>query len=119
MSKHTPGPWGFWSGYNHLDKIEAQITAEGGDIVIASYNHLIEQGEDNARLMTAAPDLLKALEEMIDNEEQIEFESWLSDFSPSGDSESVHSQWLASSGFEDFCEAVKLQLEAIAKAKGE
>lgn len=61
MSKHTPGPWDYWSGYNPFDKIEAQVTAEGGDIVIASYNHLIEQGEANAQLMAAAPDLLEAL----------------------------------------------------------
>lgn len=59
MSKHTPGPWSHWSGYNHMDKIEAEVTAEGGDIVIASYNHLIEEGEANASLIAAAPDLLQ------------------------------------------------------------
>lgn len=59
---HTPGPWSYWSGYNPYDKIEAQVTAEGGDIVIASYNHLIEQGEANAQIMAAAPDLLEATE---------------------------------------------------------
>lgn len=62
MNKHTPGPWDYWSGYNPYDKIEAQVTAEGGDIVIASYNHMIEQGEANAKLIAAAPDLLTALE---------------------------------------------------------
>lgn len=62
MSKHTPGPWAYWSGYNPYDKIEAQVTAEGGDIVIASYNHLIAEGEANAALIAAAPDLLEALE---------------------------------------------------------
>lgn len=61
MSAHTPGPWAYWSGYNPFDKIEAQVTAEGGDIVIASYNHLIAEGEGNARLIAAAPDLLDAL----------------------------------------------------------
>lgn len=62
MNKHTPGPWSYWSGYNHVDKLEAEVTADGGDIVIASYNSLIEQGEANACLMAAAPELLKALE---------------------------------------------------------
>lgn len=62
MSTHTPGPWSYWSGYNPFDKLEAQVTANGGDIVIASYNSLIEQGEANACLMAAAPELLKALE---------------------------------------------------------
>ncbi|MFL1527877.1 hypothetical protein [Pseudomonas sp. O230] len=60
-TKHTPGPWSYWSGYNPLDKIEAQVTAEDGDIVIASYNHLIAEGEANAKLMAAAPELLGAL----------------------------------------------------------
>ncbi len=60
-TKHTPGPWGYWSGYNAYDRIEAQVTAEGGDIVIASYNHLIAEGEANAKLIAAAPELLAAL----------------------------------------------------------
>lgn len=62
QSGHTPGPWGFWSGYNPADVFEAQITAEDGDIVIANYNYLIDQGEANARLMSSAPRLLSALE---------------------------------------------------------
>lgn len=61
MNKHTPRPWSCWSGYNSVDEIEAQITAKDGDIVIASYNHLITDGEANALLMAAAPDLLEAL----------------------------------------------------------
>lgn len=65
MSKHTPGPWDFWSGYNPFDKIEAQVTAEGGDIVIASYNSLIAEGEANAQLMAASPKLLVALQDCV------------------------------------------------------
>ena len=60
-NKHTPGPWSYWSGYNHVNEIEAQVTAEGGDIVIASFNSLIEQGEANACLMAASPELLEML----------------------------------------------------------
>ena len=60
-TKHTPGPWSYWSGYNPYDKVEAQVTAEGGDIVIASYNHLIAEGEANAKLIVTAPDLLADL----------------------------------------------------------
>jgi hypothetical protein len=62
--KGTPGPWDCWSGYNGFDKIEAQVTAEDGDIVVASYNHLIVQGEANAKLISAAPDLLEALKDL-------------------------------------------------------
>jgi hypothetical protein len=62
-SKFTPGPWGYWSGYNSSDRIEAQVTAEGGGIVIASYNHLIAEGEANAKLIAVAPQLLLALKD--------------------------------------------------------
>ena len=64
-TKHTPGPWSYWSGYNHVDKIEAQVTAEDGDIVIASYNHLIAEGEANAKLMAMSPQLLLALVDAV------------------------------------------------------
>jgi hypothetical protein len=65
-TKHTPGPWSYWSGYNPYDKVEAQVTAEDGDVVVASYNHLIAEGEANAKLMAAAPDLLAALIPFLD-----------------------------------------------------
>lgn len=61
MSEFTSGPWDYWSGYNAYDNIEAQVTAEGGDIVIASYNHLISEGEANAKLIAKAPDMHAAL----------------------------------------------------------
>jgi len=62
---YTPGPWDFWSGYAAFDQIEAEITAQDGDVVVAQYNNLIEQGEFNARLIAAAPDLLEALENLL------------------------------------------------------
>ncbi|HBO1825726.1 hypothetical protein APA66_27690 [Pseudomonas aeruginosa] len=67
MSKqsYTPGPWDYWSGYNPVDELEAQITTEDGDIVIASYNRQIPEGEANAKLLAAAPDLLEALQACI------------------------------------------------------
>lgn len=67
MSKqsYTPGPWDYWSGYNPVDELEAQITTEDGDIVIASYNRQIPEGEANAKLLAAAPDLLEALRIMV------------------------------------------------------
>ena len=76
MSKHTPGPWSYWSGYNPFDKLEAQVTADGGDIVIASYNSLIEEGESNACLMAAAPDLLTDLEEAAKTLRRYEVLHW-------------------------------------------
>ena len=64
--KGTPGPWDYWSGYNPCDKVEAQVTAEGGDIVIASYNHLISEGEANAKLIAMSPQLLLALVDAVE-----------------------------------------------------
>lgn len=76
MSTHTPGPWSYWSGYTPFDKLEAQVTANGGDIVIASYNSLIEEGEANACLMAAAPDLLADLEEAAKTLRRYEVLHW-------------------------------------------
>ncbi|HCE5959949.1 hypothetical protein ACM7DZ_28680 [Pseudomonas aeruginosa] len=69
MSKqsYTPGPWDYWSGYNPVDELEAQITNEDGDIVIASYNRQIPEGEANAKLLAAAPELLEALEDAVNS----------------------------------------------------
>ena len=126
MSKHTPGPWEFVADIRHEEEEEEYIA--GFDILGPDGVSVVgcegisggsEVERDNARLIASDPDLLKALEEMVDNEEQVEFESWLSDFSPSGDVDSVTAQWLASSRFEDFCAAVEPQLKAIAKAKCE
>ncbi|EOK5389641.1 hypothetical protein ACM6SQ_004690 [Pseudomonas aeruginosa] len=71
MSKqsYTPGPWDYWSGYNPVDELEAQITTEDGDIVIASYNRQIPEGEANAKLLAAAPDLLEALVALVECEQ--------------------------------------------------
>ncbi|MDI7005094.1 hypothetical protein [Pseudomonas aeruginosa] len=71
MSKHsyTPGPWDYWSGYNPVDELEAQITTEDGDIVIASYNRQIPEGEANAKLLAAAPELLEALVALVECEQ--------------------------------------------------
>lgn len=60
-SKHTPGPWHFegWDGFKGVVHDEESF-------IIA------EQGEDaeawpaNARLIAAAPDLLKSLRAMLD-----------------------------------------------------
>ena len=136
MSKHTPGPWVFgilswgegakegveekpfdYSGPGYYEN--PSIMDKNGNEIVGCGEYDVFSSPENTRLMVAAPDLLKALEEMVDNEEQVEFESWLSDFSPSGDVDSVTAQWLASSRFDDFCAAVEPQLKAIAKAKGE
>lgn len=97
---YTPGPWDFWSGYTAFDQIEAEITAQDGDVVVAQYNNLTEQGEFNARLIAAAPDLLEALEELVgDIADRFDMDS------PSTNPGIKH--------------AVEAAHKAIAKAKGE
>lgn len=39
----------------------------------------------------------------LENKEQITFENWYRNHNPYGDCEQVHSQWLESSDYEDFC----------------
>lgn len=121
-NKHTPGPW-FVTG--KLTKyVEARI---GGGLVqevaacgpTAADNGYGDQQEANAHLIAAAPDLLEALDKMLDNEEQRDFEKWLRSKAPSGDCSDVQAQWLESSDYEDFLENWKLQIAAIAKARGD
>lgn len=65
MLKHTPGPWHF-----HKKESEAafRIDAKGDEwqelatvYQVPPYTHLMEQGEANARLIAAAPEMLDAL----------------------------------------------------------
>lgn len=65
MSKHTAGPWSYWQGAGAGDESHSEITAKDGDIVVAAFNGMIHEGEANARLMAAAPELLNALEQAV------------------------------------------------------
>ena len=118
-NKFTPGPW------NNMPKTEYVPICKQDEAGLAlgfinSTNlERVAEGKANAYLIAAAPDLLEALEKMIDNEEQIEFESWLEMKSPSGDCESVADQWKESSYYLDFIDSVNLQITAINKARGQ
>jgi hypothetical protein len=61
--KHTPGPWTVKS-----DRISIQVAAADDDVSICELwrrgNHELELA--NANLMAAAPDLLEALEDLVD-----------------------------------------------------
>jgi hypothetical protein len=59
MSKHTPGPWKWWTTHEGAHR----INPHKGGLVIASCdtrNPFSEEQEANARLIAAAPDLLEA-----------------------------------------------------------
>ncbi|WP_457967679.1 hypothetical protein M1D68_16075 [Pseudomonas sp. R4-84] len=118
-SKHTPGPW-----FVQDDHGRRYIETYGNDDTIAEIHRRRNKGSvyscaeagANASLIIAAPDLLAALKYVTENEEQRVFEAWLQRTTPSGDCDSVHSQWLESSDYEDFCSAWEKQISAIAKA---
>ncbi|NBB11788.1 hypothetical protein [Pseudomonas sp. SLFW] len=82
------------------------------------YDCLISHDEalERAKVMAAAPDLLEALKIIVNNAEQRVFEDWLVRMAPSGDCDSVQSQWLESSDYDDFASEWHLQITAIAKA---
>lgn len=69
MTKHTPGPWvacgyGDYSDYDGKCRV---VLGEGGDIrtaVVLGFD--TPENEANARLIAAAPDLLEALQDILD-----------------------------------------------------
>ena len=104
MSKHTPGPWtvGHTRTVTHSGGIFSTETAvhrgdaaDRGNCIAIAYGHgALSHSEDDARLIAAAPDLLEALKELLNN--------------PAGDYD-------ASDGYEN---AVKQARAAITKATG-
>jgi hypothetical protein len=108
MSQYTKGPWEVI--HDHDWHSGDQWGVKG----IVPNNHTIT--EANARLISAAPDLFRELQLVLDYEEQSQFEQWIDRASPSGDCESVQAQWLESSEYEDFCDLWKGPIAAINKA---
>ena len=63
MTTHTPGPWAIAAG-----KTFCAIRTDGR--VIADMRHVGQHyNKADARLIAAAPDLLQALKDMLDNHE--------------------------------------------------
>lgn len=63
MSKHTPGPWQAQTFSSHELQTDFAMVAIGKRAHIIGYS---EEDQANARLIAAAPDLLEALELMVD-----------------------------------------------------
>lgn len=69
MSKHTPGPWQF---YTEPQPNGCPIVGDGRGLMVAMLAHSIHYQDQksealaNARLIAAAPDLLEALAVMTD-----------------------------------------------------
>jgi hypothetical protein len=64
MSKHTPGPWVFYDDSNDGKTKRIEIAARG-KTVARIYHSVPKEDLPNARLIAAAPDLLEALEYMV------------------------------------------------------
>ena len=67
MNKHTPGPWTH-EGQGDITGIEDNGFGRGPVDVCSVYLRTVEgRHEANARLIAAAPDLLEALSEIIND----------------------------------------------------
>lgn len=65
-TKHTPGPWS--TEVDRKKALEINIVSGNRPFVATAWpaNHPDKEQEANARLIAAAPDLLKALEELLE-----------------------------------------------------
>jgi hypothetical protein len=66
MSKHTPGPWSFYDDSNNGKTNRVEIVAIG-KTVARIYHSVPAEDLPNARLIAAAPELLEALNAMINH----------------------------------------------------
>lgn len=71
MSEHTPGPW-------TTDRRNGRVVISGETLVATAF--LQEEptvARENARLIAAAPELLEALKEVIEDGLKTNMESWI------------------------------------------
>lgn len=65
MSKHTPGPWRFVRGYDNSDAV---ITGEGYGLECVALVKSTSCPQSDGCLIAAAPELLEALEVILDED---------------------------------------------------
>lgn len=63
MSKHTPGPWFSGNGNMPFNRV---IKSQAGDLIAKAGDVCVGDVEANARLISAAPELLAALKEIVE-----------------------------------------------------
>jgi len=73
MSKHTPGPWELSSikgSYRYVDRLDANGAAwyQLASVVVKECGDTSEEGEANALLIAAAPNMLEALEKIVEED---------------------------------------------------
>lgn len=79
---------------------------------------LKEEASDVASIHAAMAELIEVLGKIVRDEEQGHFESWLGRYSPSGDAESVHTQWKESSDFADLYDIWSDAIDVLARVGG-
>lgn len=111
MVTYTAGTW--------LDIADASADAPDVIRLQTAENGWVDATEQDIKLMMLAPELLKTLEKILENENQRSFEEWVDHNKPSGDCEQITEQWLKSNAFFDFCAAWSAEYEVVRMAKGE
>ena len=68
QQQHTPGPWAYIVPDGHVVR-HPQIYSDFGPVANATWlgENKLDQLKANARLIAAAPELLEALELLVDN----------------------------------------------------
>lgn len=70
MSKHTPGPWAYSADFSDYDSIHTDFRLDAGDMEIIGgcgcCGSPTISSEADARLIAAAPEILKALEYAVE-----------------------------------------------------
>ena len=77
-AKHTPGPWAQQLQSNGVTVRHVQISADSGDVATAVWKGGEHETNANARLISAAPEMLEALQLLLNDNhpEQIPFKLW-------------------------------------------
>jgi hypothetical protein len=70
---HTPGPWTTRESPEHWGRVDVIIHSEATDVATA-WQGGTEANRANAKLIAAAPDLLEALEEALEDWEDSHFD---------------------------------------------
>jgi hypothetical protein len=103
MAKHSPGPWEVKLNYDNMlhEELPGRHTVKDADGWNVARIWELTNSEANARLIAAAPDMLKALKSLFEN------------------CEMVHKYWGDGGNAKEANEAIAAARTAIAKAEAE
>lgn len=73
MTKHTPSPWQWWTSNSYMRLMSERYGAVAMPVVLSDGHPHIRVKKADADLIAAAPDLLAALEAILD---ALDFVEW-------------------------------------------